>query len=226
MWFDRVQSTFCGPMRFTELPLEDHLRTLEHHGTYLSGADFDANCMGCLAGRWDVLLPCDRHGFCNACLRSLDVEWRRTCTARVPRCPVCRVDFEDFQSRIRPPAATGRALALDGGGVRGVVQLRILGQLEEEIGLDLPIQDFFDLVIGTSVGKPPRAANWRNARCGATRLEFTVFRPVYLTESRWNHCSRPLRGLEHSRLSRTTRVPLPCRLCTRQLIRPQAIGPH
>lgn len=35
------------------------------------------------------------------------------------------------------------------GGIRSVIQLEILKSLELAIGLDIPIQDFFDLIIGT-----------------------------------------------------------------------------
>lgn len=39
------------------------------------------------------------------------------------------------------------------GGVRGVVELRILGELMREIGYQIPIQELFDLVVGTSTGE-------------------------------------------------------------------------
>jgi hypothetical protein len=35
------------------------------------------------------------------------------------------------------------------GGVRGIVQLTILEILEERIDLGMPIQQFFDLIVGT-----------------------------------------------------------------------------
>jgi len=35
------------------------------------------------------------------------------------------------------------------GGVRAVVQLVILGMLEKRIGFGIPIQEFFDLIVGT-----------------------------------------------------------------------------
>jgi predicted acylesterase/phospholipase RssA len=43
-----------------------------------------------------------------------------------------------------------RILALDGGGIRGVITLRVLKQLEEL--LDQPLADYFDLIGGTSTG--------------------------------------------------------------------------
>jgi len=42
-----------------------------------------------------------------------------------------------------------KLLALDGGGIRGVLTLSILKKLEEQVG---PLHDFFDYVAGTSTG--------------------------------------------------------------------------
>lgn len=43
-------------------------------------------------------------------------------------------------------------MSLDGGGIRGIVELSILQQIEMALGTGLPIQAFFDLIIGTSTG--------------------------------------------------------------------------
>ncbi len=51
------------------------------------------------------------------------------------------------ESRIRLQM---RVLALDGGGIRGIVSLLILKEIEQI--LDKPIQDLFDYCIGTSTG--------------------------------------------------------------------------
>jgi patatin-like phospholipase/acyl hydrolase len=51
-----------------------------------------------------------------------------------------------------PPLTAGyRILVLDGGGVRGINQLVVLRKIQEEVGL--PVHLFFDLAVGTSVGK-------------------------------------------------------------------------
>lgn len=41
------------------------------------------------------------------------------------------------------------------GGVRSIVQLAILRELENIIDLDIPISNFFDLIIGTRFSSPP-----------------------------------------------------------------------
>ena len=46
-----------------------------------------------------------------------------------------------------------RVLCLDGGGVRGLVQLEILRQMEERLAVkDQKITDLFDYIVGTSTG--------------------------------------------------------------------------
>jgi patatin-like phospholipase/acyl hydrolase len=45
-------------------------------------------------------------------------------------------------------------LTLDGGGVRGIIELALLKAIHERTGLpSLFMRDFFDLIIGTSTGK-------------------------------------------------------------------------
>ena len=39
------------------------------------------------------------------------------------------------------------------GGVRGILELKILQAILEEVGFGLPIQELFDLAIGTSTGQ-------------------------------------------------------------------------
>jgi len=41
------------------------------------------------------------------------------------------------------------AILADSGGIRAIVQLSILAQLEQCIDLGVPIRQFFDLIIGT-----------------------------------------------------------------------------
>ena len=59
-----------------------------------------------------------------------------------------------FQTRwpisVKPTEAGIRVLTLDGGGIRGIVELTILQQIERALGVGLPIQAFFDIIVGTS----------------------------------------------------------------------------
>ncbi|KAG0633808.1 hypothetical protein HOY80DRAFT_1062467 [Tuber brumale] len=75
-------------------------------------------------------------------------------TFHILECVICSARFDGVRVHIKPPTAGARILAVDGGGVRGVVALTSLVRLEAAvsriIGVELPIQDLFDLAIGTS----------------------------------------------------------------------------
>lgn len=45
-----------------------------------------------------------------------------------------------------------KVLTMNRGGVRGIVELEILSQLEKELDDLINIRTFFDLVVGTSTG--------------------------------------------------------------------------
>ena len=72
------------------------------------------------------------------------------------QCVLC-LESWDTQSpqlmKLKPKCAGVRVLTLDGGGVRGIVELAILEELEQRVGLEVPIKELFDLIVGTSTGK-------------------------------------------------------------------------
>jgi patatin-like phospholipase/acyl hydrolase len=43
-------------------------------------------------------------------------------------------------------------LSIDGGGVRGIIPVVVLERLQKCMGIGVPIQEFFQLAVGTSVG--------------------------------------------------------------------------
>ena len=57
-----------------------------------------------------------------------------------------------FKISLKPPTAGIRVLCIDGGGIRGVVPLLALREVEKAIGLPCKLQEHFDLVVGTSSG--------------------------------------------------------------------------
>ena len=81
----------------------------------------------------------------------------------------------DTQNWTNPPSfVTGtpdqrgvRILTLDGGGVRGLVTLTILAQIEKVTGCQ--IKDMFDMIVGTSAGGLVAAA--LSCRCGTQQHE-------------------------------------------------------
>jgi uncharacterized protein len=66
--------------------------------------------------------------------------------------------WEQLEGRYAVEKPVRRLLALDGGGIRGVITLEILAQLEAELrgklgrGPDFRLGDYFDYVAGTSTG--------------------------------------------------------------------------
>ena len=56
---------------------------------------------------------------------------------------------------------TGLILSLDGGGVRGIIPLVLLEQLEQQlVKFGLPLREYFDFVCGTSASRINRVSAW------------------------------------------------------------------
>ncbi|OQO14747.1 hypothetical protein B0A48_00129 [Cryoendolithus antarcticus] len=90
----------------------------------------------------------------------------------IPECPIEKRERR-FRSawkvNLKPASCGVRLLTLDGGGVRGIVELEILKQLERELGGRVSVQSFFDLIVGTSTGGiialGLTARNWTVEQC-------------------------------------------------------------
>ncbi|KAG4257790.1 hypothetical protein FPRO03_13676 [Fusarium proliferatum] len=85
--------------------------------------------------------------------------------------------------RIRPPTAGHSILCVDGGGVRGIIPPAILAQVQQQLDLPIPIQEFFTLAYGVSAGAlivlAMFANGWSVERCGDEFQELAkvAFRP-------------------------------------------------
>ncbi|KAI5805984.1 acyl transferase/acyl hydrolase/lysophospholipase [Geopyxis carbonaria] len=116
-----------------------------------------STCFACLFYVPQTVLPCG-HVICRKCVKDFarnkgDLTWS------FQQCPLCAhpagmntKDPWSIEVPKYPYEAAPRVLSLDGGGVRSILQLQTLRMLEERIDLGIPIQDFFDLIIGTSAG--------------------------------------------------------------------------
>jgi hypothetical protein len=121
--------------------------------------DFGRNarvCYGCFFGRPEYQLPCD-HAICAACVEDFDDTPKASQYPGLSThgsCAVCAATGQGWPHRIRikPDLAGVRVLSLDGGGVRGIVELVVLRELEQQIGLGIPLGRFFDFIVGTSAG--------------------------------------------------------------------------
>ncbi|CAG8138277.1 unnamed protein product, partial [Penicillium salamii] len=106
-------------------------------------------CLVCLCRPPEHMLPC-KHAICDTCIvifgnpSSLG-EYH----FEVAQCPICD-ERSNVTVRQLPPTKHPVILSLDGGGVRGLIQLGLLQALERRIGV--PIASLPDLCTGTSVG--------------------------------------------------------------------------
>jgi len=113
-------------------------------------------CFACLQAVPDHMLECG-HTFCAQCVQ----EFGKKCDYFeygwvIDQCILCRCSWQDRRHIFRqhPRCAGIRALTLDGGGIRGVVELALLERVQATIGLDIPLREHFDIIVGTSTGKP------------------------------------------------------------------------
>jgi energy-coupling factor transporter ATP-binding protein EcfA2 len=149
---------------------------LKHFFNHLGGPkEFVSHtaCFSCLVSIPEHPLPCG-HVLCTPCVKAFGTSRSRT-TIDMKYCPLHENNTQahfrlSWQISLKPPGAGIRILTLDGGGVRAIVQLTILQQLEHAIGVELPIQAFFDLIIGTGTGGLIALALGGQARTPLERL--------------------------------------------------------
>ncbi|OBW63936.1 MAG: Uncharacterized protein AUREO_059980 [Aureobasidium pullulans] len=137
-----------------EIAARLHLNTVYEFFTDLgTAAPFisHASCFACLLEIPRHPLPCG-HVICDNCVRMCGDKGHGK--LQLKYCPLHR------HTRFEPPweiehkseRAGVRILSLDGGGIRGIVELEVLRAIEKALGCDIRIQSFFDLIVGTSTG--------------------------------------------------------------------------
>ncbi|KEZ46452.1 hypothetical protein SAPIO_CDS0780 [Scedosporium apiospermum] len=109
-------------------------------------------CLSCLMNVPEYVLPCN-HILCKDCaiFQGNLVDWSDDRLIKSRQCPLDPSDEGETHIRLQKPDMGVRVLSLNGGGIRGIVTLAILRELELRLG-GIPIHSFFDLIVGTSVG--------------------------------------------------------------------------
>ncbi|KAF6832216.1 hypothetical protein CPLU01_06315 [Colletotrichum plurivorum] len=129
--------------------LTDFYRSLGNVTDFVS----HSTCFSCLRELPEHPLPCG-HVLCLPCIEAYGIKTSGT-SIEVDQCPLHPgqpLREPPWTISIKPPHAGVRVLCLDGGGVRGIVELYVLKAIERVLGDGLRIQDFLDLIVGTSTG--------------------------------------------------------------------------
>ncbi|KAH7000879.1 hypothetical protein EDB80DRAFT_721123 [Ilyonectria destructans] len=108
-------------------------------------------CFVCLARLASTTLDC-RHRLCGACVTICGTrEAPDSPNLQVMRCPLCGQHLG--RSILLQPSSSGtRVLELGGTSQSKWVMIKFLKDLQSFIGLPLPLQEHFDLVIGSGIG--------------------------------------------------------------------------
>lgn len=125
---------------------------LHRLSSYLAPLITFQTCLYCLLRKPEHVLECG-HAICDACVvifgnPSKGLEYRYN----LATCLLCQAKVR-FQARLLPPTCGVRFISVDGGGSRGIVALEYLDALQDILGLNYPLQEHFDLGIGTSLGE-------------------------------------------------------------------------
>lgn len=110
-------------------------------------------CFCCLFELPKHSLPCG-HIICTSCAKIYGFNSGKN-ELWIHGCPLCHSGNNQPDScriYLKPRMAGVRVLTLDGGGMRGIVELEVLRLIERALGDKLPIRHFFDLIVGTSTG--------------------------------------------------------------------------
>jgi hypothetical protein len=114
------------------------------------GLHSTTTCFSCMCRPPEHMLPC-RHAICDTCVVLFGTASSRAeYHTDLSKCPICEASLQLTVRRL-PPTKGPILVSLDGGGVRGILQLGLLRELERRLG-GISIAQFSDSCTGTSVG--------------------------------------------------------------------------
>ncbi|KAJ8067019.1 hypothetical protein OCU04_004399 [Sclerotinia nivalis] len=111
----------------------------------------NTTCFCCMARKPENTMSC-RHTICDECTISIGEEVdSHAWTFLIPSCIFCgKTNSRKFS--LKPRTAGVRSIIAEGGGIRGIIPLSFLKELEAAIGLPTNIHEHFDLAFGSSSG--------------------------------------------------------------------------
>lgn len=159
----QLEIDFCYRRENTSLAMSDrqiawelHLESVrEFYGNLGAPATMvrsHATCLCCLKETPQYALPCG-HVLCERCTRAFGRGSEMSLT--VDCCPLHRSDIgweKPARFRLKALEAGACALSLDAGGIRGIVQLETLRAIGQALGNHVPVQKFFDIIVGAGTG--------------------------------------------------------------------------
>ncbi|KAL5401414.1 hypothetical protein PMIN03_011528 [Paraphaeosphaeria minitans] len=146
-----IQQHFLTNSRHVKLGSEGRWELLSQFRPWLCVLKTHKSCLACMQSAPEHKFPCG-HMLCEECCKALGRHF-----AMDPHlyefdyCPICELPCK-VALRVKPATAGFRVLSIDGGGIRAVIPIQFLRALEQGIGLDMPVQEHFDLSYGTSSG--------------------------------------------------------------------------
>lgn len=130
-----------------------HEHKLMEHGAEWRTIHSTSTCFVCLRHRPLHKLKCG-HIICANCVQILgDCSQQDDRDYFVRRCFLCQSKLPgNLCIKIHPPTAGVGVVCIDGGGVRGVIPLRMMKKIQDTIDLPIPFQRFVKVAFGISSG--------------------------------------------------------------------------
>lgn len=148
---EKQLSSLFDTMTTSGVPaMQLHLECYKDLRPYVCQLKTNRTCLTCIMRTPEKVLTCG-HSICDNCLKVYGSrEYLNSFQIRM--CPLCDHSC-DQTFRVIPSTAGVRLLSVDGGGIRGIIPIIFLRQLESNLEhLGCPLGEYFDLVCGTSAG--------------------------------------------------------------------------
>lgn len=109
-------------------------------------------CLCCLTQTPEFTLPCG-HVLCRNCVEAFGRREEHCLTIEYCRLHGHTKRWKNpMKVRMKAPEDGTCVLSLEGGGIRGIVQLEVLRAIEGALGGHIPVHKFFDLIVGADTG--------------------------------------------------------------------------